>query len=88
MHYKNCFDVIHISCVTPGIENYRKLMDEVAECLKTGGVYLTVEGDMNLHDEKGDLVPELSEGDPAAVSLTMSPLRNETPRHAAALGPP
>ncbi|KAG9048510.1 hypothetical protein FS837_012700 [Tulasnella sp. UAMH 9824] len=63
-HYKNCFDVIHMSCITPGIENYRKLMDEAAECLRPGGVYLTVEGDMNVHDENGDLVPELNEGDP------------------------
>ncbi|KAG8998280.1 hypothetical protein FRB90_012341, partial [Tulasnella sp. 427] len=64
LHYKNCFDVIQISCVTPGIEDYRALMDEVAECLKPGGVYLTVEGDMNVHDENGDLVPQLDEGEP------------------------
>lgn len=62
-------------------------MDEAAECLRPGGVYLTVEGDMNVHDESGDLVPELNEGDPVRRrvvscrqtggrrSLTMSPLR-------------
>ncbi|KAG8918279.1 hypothetical protein FRC00_012637, partial [Tulasnella sp. 408] len=44
---------------------YRKFMDEVAEILRPGGVFLTVDGDMELQDENRNPLPLINEGDPA-----------------------
>ncbi|KIO29852.1 hypothetical protein M407DRAFT_46039, partial [Tulasnella calospora MUT 4182] len=64
LHYKGCFDVVNASCVTLGITNYRKFMDEVVEILRPGGVFLTVAGDMQIYDENHKLVPLANEGAP------------------------
>ncbi|KAG8902392.1 hypothetical protein FRC01_009595 [Tulasnella sp. 417] len=48
--YQNAANVIHASCVAQGIINYQKLMDEIWEALRPGGVYLTVAGDMQMLD--------------------------------------
>ncbi|KIO29851.1 hypothetical protein M407DRAFT_21104 [Tulasnella calospora MUT 4182] len=64
LHYKGCFDVVHASCVTLGITNYRKFMDEVVEILRPSGVFLTVAGDMQIHDENHNLLPLIDEGEP------------------------
>ncbi|KAG9048512.1 hypothetical protein FS837_012702 [Tulasnella sp. UAMH 9824] len=64
MHYKGCFDVVHASCIAQGITNYRKFMDEVAQILRPGGVYLTIAGDMHIHDENHNALPLINEGEP------------------------
>ncbi|KAG8912285.1 hypothetical protein FRC01_005177 [Tulasnella sp. 417] len=67
LHYKGGFDVVHASCVTLGITNYRKFMDEVAEILRPGGVFLTVAGDMQIYDENQNLLPLINEGEPVSL---------------------
>ncbi|KAG8951596.1 hypothetical protein FRC04_005883 [Tulasnella sp. 424] len=64
MHYKDAFDVVQVSCVATGIANYRKLLDEILEALRPGGVFLAVDGDMELWDENQQLVPTRAEGEP------------------------
>lgn len=39
-------------------------MDEVGEILRPGGVFLTVDGDMELHDENRNPLPLINEGEP------------------------
>ncbi|KAG9048513.1 hypothetical protein FS837_012703 [Tulasnella sp. UAMH 9824] len=67
LHHKGCFDVVNASCVTQGlgITNYRKFMDEVVEILRPGGVFLTVAGDLHVHDENRNILPLINEGEPA-----------------------
>ena len=50
-HYYNSFNVVHVRCVSTGITKYREFLDEVVEILRPGGVYLAVDGDMQLYDE-------------------------------------
>ncbi|KAG8925140.1 hypothetical protein FRC01_010623, partial [Tulasnella sp. 417] len=64
LHYKGAFDVVHVSSVAQGIVNYRKMLDEIAEILRPGGVFLAADGDMRLWDENQQLVPFRAEGDP------------------------
>ncbi|KAG8940678.1 hypothetical protein FRC04_005090 [Tulasnella sp. 424] len=64
LHYKGCFDIVHASCVAQGITDYRKFMDEVVEILRPGGVFLTVAGDMQIHDENHNMLPLINEGEP------------------------
>lgn len=64
LHYKDAFDVVQVSCVSQGIANYRKMQDEIVEVLRPGGVFLAVDGDMDLWDENQQLVPLKAEGEP------------------------
>ncbi|KIO29850.1 hypothetical protein M407DRAFT_69943 [Tulasnella calospora MUT 4182] len=64
LHHKGCFDVVNASCVTQGITNYRKFMGEVVEVLRPGGVFLTVAGDLQIHDENHNMLPLIDEGEP------------------------
>ncbi|KAG8910890.1 hypothetical protein FRC01_006066, partial [Tulasnella sp. 417] len=64
LHYRGAFDVVHVSCVAQGIANYRKMLDEITEVLRPGGVYLAVDGDMHLWDENQQLIPFLVEEEP------------------------
>ncbi|KAG8894856.1 hypothetical protein FRC01_012703, partial [Tulasnella sp. 417] len=64
LHYKGCFDVVHASCVTLGITNCRKFMDEVVEILRPGGVFLTLAGNMQIYDENHNALPLINEGEP------------------------
>ncbi|KAG8956110.1 hypothetical protein FRC00_005075, partial [Tulasnella sp. 408] len=62
LHYNGAFDVVHVSSVAQGIENYRKMLDEIAEILRPGGVFLAADGDMFLWDEAQQVVPLRAEG--------------------------
>ncbi|KAG9048516.1 hypothetical protein FS837_012706 [Tulasnella sp. UAMH 9824] len=64
LHYKGSFDVVHASCITTGITNYRRFMDEVVEILRPGGVFLTVAGDMQVRDENYNTLPLIHGGEP------------------------
>lgn len=68
MHYKEAFDVVQVSCVATGIANYRKMLDEILEALRPGGVFLAVDGGMELWDENQQLVPAIAEGEPVSDS--------------------
>ncbi|KIO25769.1 hypothetical protein M407DRAFT_24928 [Tulasnella calospora MUT 4182] len=48
LHCRGGFDVVHVSCVAQGIANYRKMLDEITEVLRPGGVFLAVDGDVHL----------------------------------------
>lgn len=50
-HYKGCFDVVNARCISTGITDFRKLVDEIADVLRPGGVFLSIDGDMELFDE-------------------------------------
>ncbi|KAG9048508.1 hypothetical protein FS837_012698 [Tulasnella sp. UAMH 9824] len=64
LHYRESFDIVHASCVALGITNYREFMDEAVQILRPGGVHLTVEGDMHIHDENHNALPLINEGEP------------------------
>ncbi|KAG8909672.1 hypothetical protein FRC00_009675 [Tulasnella sp. 408] len=66
LHYKGAFDVVQVSCVSTGIKDYRKMQDEIVEVLRPGGVFLAVDGDMDLWDENEQWVPLRSEGEPVS----------------------
>ncbi|KAG8913493.1 hypothetical protein FRC00_002290 [Tulasnella sp. 408] len=65
LHYTGAFDVVHVSAVAQGIANYRKMLDEITEILRPGGVFLAVDGDVHLWDENQQLIPFRAEGEPA-----------------------
>lgn len=66
LHYRGAFDVVHASCVYQGITNYRKLLDEIAEVLRPGGVFLAVDGDPQLWDENLQPIHQIDEGEPVS----------------------
>jgi len=51
-HYYNSFDVVHFRCAGTGVTKYRQFIDEAALVLRPGGVFLVVDGDMQLYDDK------------------------------------
>ncbi|KAG9048515.1 hypothetical protein FS837_012705 [Tulasnella sp. UAMH 9824] len=57
-------EVVGLDLAPANLSSYRKFMDEVVEILRPGGVYLTVEGDMQLHDENRNPLPLINEGEP------------------------
>lgn len=72
LHYKGAFDVIHVSSVAQGISDYRKMLDEIAEILRPGGVFLAADGDMFLWNESQQVVPLRAEGQPVSSSYPSS----------------
>ncbi|KAG9048514.1 hypothetical protein FS837_012704 [Tulasnella sp. UAMH 9824] len=64
LHYKGRFDIVHASCVVMGITDCRKFMDEVAEILRPGGVFLTLAANMQIYDEHHNELAPINEGEP------------------------
>ncbi|KAG8906860.1 hypothetical protein FRB99_005920 [Tulasnella sp. 403] len=48
--YHGQFDVVHARTIANGVANYPVLIEEMARCLKPGGVILLADGDMQLVD--------------------------------------
>lgn len=59
--------MVHASCVTLGITDCRKFMDEVVEILRPGGVFLTLAGNMQIYDENHSLLSLINEGEPVGL---------------------
>ncbi|KAG9042826.1 hypothetical protein FS842_002060 [Serendipita sp. 407] len=47
-HFEGQFDLVHARCITFGISNYRKTMEEISLCLKPGGLAIFIEADLDL----------------------------------------
>ncbi|KAG8904079.1 Eukaryotic peptide chain release factor GTP-binding subunit [Tulasnella sp. 403] len=69
-HYRNCWDVVHVRCSAAGFENYPKFLEEVCDMLRPGGVYLTVEGDLQTYDENFEPRTAHDENDPTFCFMT------------------
>lgn len=50
-HFYGQFDLVHARLVQIGIKSYSKMVDEVARCLKPGGLAIFIEGDLDLYDQ-------------------------------------
>ncbi|KAI0082841.1 S-adenosyl-L-methionine-dependent methyltransferase [Panus rudis PR-1116 ss-1] len=50
-HYRESFDVIHARAVSAGIRDYPWFLNELAQCLRPGGVLLLGDGEMQLYDQ-------------------------------------
>ncbi|KAG8906970.1 hypothetical protein FRB99_005612 [Tulasnella sp. 403] len=70
------FDVIHVRCVCVGITDYREfLKDEVLAILRPGGIFLSIEGDLQTFNEFKEPNTGKDENDPAKgnVGITLYP---------------
>lgn len=52
-HFYDQFDFVHVRCVSPGMDDYGALMEEVIKCLKPGGLAFFMDGDTRIlsHDQ-------------------------------------
>ncbi|KAG8855156.1 hypothetical protein FRB96_007194 [Tulasnella sp. 330] len=62
-HYRNSFDVVHCRLIGVGIKDYRSLLGDIAEMLRPGGVYLSMEVDMRMFNENCDPITAENEGE-------------------------
>jgi len=62
-HYKNCFDVVHARFVCTGLKNYYGLLEDSAYILRPGGVFLSLEGDMQLYNERKEKITAQNPGE-------------------------
>ncbi|KAG9048342.1 hypothetical protein FS837_000214 [Tulasnella sp. UAMH 9824] len=58
------FDVVHARAVLQGIKDFAAFFKEVADILNPGGMFLTIEPEMGLFDERKEAVGIQDEGDP------------------------
>ncbi|KIO32948.1 hypothetical protein M407DRAFT_18105 [Tulasnella calospora MUT 4182] len=58
------FDVIHARSVLQGVKDYAALCTEIAEVLNPQGVFISVEGEIGLHDKNKVKYGPQKEGDP------------------------
>ncbi|KAG8872852.1 hypothetical protein FRB97_007287 [Tulasnella sp. 331] len=63
-HYTNSFNVVHGRLIATGITNYRGLVGEVANMLRPGGVYLSMEVEMQIFDENYEAITATDEDEP------------------------
>lgn len=59
--------MVHFRCVGTGVTKYREFIDEVAHVLRPGGVFLVVDGDMQLYDDKFEKITAEKEDEPVSV---------------------
>lgn len=50
-HFYGQYDLVHMRCVTGGINDIDKTLHELQLCLKPGGLLVIVDGDINLWNE-------------------------------------
>ncbi|KAG8910003.1 hypothetical protein FRC00_009038 [Tulasnella sp. 408] len=62
--YHDCFDVVNARCVSSGIADYRAFLADVAQCLRPGGVFQSIEADFQMYDEQFRPITARSEDDP------------------------
>lgn len=66
LHYKNAFDVVHARCCCSGFGNYRNFLDDVSQVLRPGGVFLSLEGDLQLYDANFEPIVAENESEPVS----------------------
>lgn len=64
--YHDCFDVINARCVSSGIADYRAFLADVAQCLRPGGVFQSIEAEFQMYDEQFRPITARSEDDPVS----------------------
>lgn len=57
------------SSISIGITDFRHFVDEVAEVLRPGGVFLSIEGDMKLFDENLRPIRAEKKSDPVRAGI-------------------
>ncbi|KAG8997531.1 hypothetical protein FRB94_007624 [Tulasnella sp. JGI-2019a] len=62
-HYQNAFNVVHCRFICLGIKDYRSLLGDIAGMLRPGGVYLSMEVDLQVCDGNCDPILAENEGD-------------------------
>lgn len=73
-HYANSFNVVHCRLIALGLTNYRAFLGEVAEMLRPGGVYLSMEPTWSLRNENFEVCTSDDENEPVrtyAFSVTL-----------------
>ncbi|KAG8967240.1 hypothetical protein FRC03_010315 [Tulasnella sp. 419] len=50
-HYHHCFDVVHARFIANGVTSFTAIIEEMAQCLRPGGIALLVEADFELLNE-------------------------------------
>ncbi|KAF8598878.1 S-adenosyl-L-methionine-dependent methyltransferase [Ceratobasidium sp. AG-I] len=63
-HYNEMFDVVHARSCGHGVTDYRDFINDMAQCLRPGGVLLIVEGSLELRSHNKEVVqPAIGDGD-------------------------
>ncbi|KAG8825269.1 hypothetical protein FRC17_008768 [Serendipita sp. 399] len=57
VHFRDSFDLIHMRCVSGGINNLRKSLEEIQACLKPGGILVVIDGDYRLCKDMDTIYP-------------------------------
>ncbi|KAG9029513.1 hypothetical protein FRB95_005234 [Tulasnella sp. JGI-2019a] len=68
-HYANSFNVVHSRLICIGITNYRALLADIGRMLRPGGIYLSIEADLQLFDENFEAITAQNEGEPGFTWL-------------------
>ncbi|KAG8867456.1 hypothetical protein FRB97_003270 [Tulasnella sp. 331] len=68
-HYANSFNVVHGRLIATGITNYRALVADIANMLRPGGVYLSMEVDWQAFNENFDAIAATDEDEPGFTWL-------------------
>ncbi|KAG8872851.1 hypothetical protein FRB97_007286 [Tulasnella sp. 331] len=68
-HYTNSFNVVHARLICTGITDYRALLSEFSKMLRPGGVFLSMEADMQIFDENFEAITARNEGEPGFTWL-------------------
>jgi hypothetical protein len=50
-HFFGQFDLVHARLVQIGVKDYSKMVEQVAKCLKPGGLAIFIEADLELYDQ-------------------------------------
>jgi SAM-dependent methyltransferase len=57
-HFANSMDLVHMRCVSGGIRDMDKTLQELQLCLKPGGLLLVVDGDRSLlKEDRKTIIP-------------------------------
>ncbi|TDL19118.1 S-adenosyl-L-methionine-dependent methyltransferase [Rickenella mellea] len=54
-HYYNSCDLVHCRIVAAGVKDFKWFINEVAKCLKPGGMLFIIDGDHNLLNSKKEM---------------------------------
>lgn len=67
-HYADSFNLVHARLISTGITNYRALLTDVGKMLRPGGVFLSMEADMQILDENYEAVTTRNEDEPVRMA--------------------
>ncbi|KAG8953834.1 hypothetical protein FRC04_001464 [Tulasnella sp. 424] len=62
--YYGSFDVVNARCVSSGIADYRAFLEDVGQVLRPGGVFQSIECDLQLYDDQFRPITARTEDDP------------------------